>query len=73
MPFIELIEHVTSSQARPRRFYVNIDRITYVAALTEDDHAAIIFDERTLTIVVDETFGEVIALIDQESNPDGRT
>lgn len=71
MPFIELIEHVTASHIKPRRFLVNVDRITYIAALHEDDHAAIIFDERTLAIVVDESWQEVVALIDQEGERDG--
>ena len=65
MPFIEVTEHTTGQQARPRRFYVNVARIAYISGQHEQDHAAITFDDRTLSIVVDETWIEVQRLIDQ--------
>lgn len=65
MPFIEVTEHTTGQQARPRRLYVNVARIAYISGQHEQDHAAITFDDRTLSIVVDETWIEVQRLIDQ--------
>lgn len=66
MPFLELSEHVERPTVRGRRFFVNLDRVSYVAALRGEDHAILVFDDRTRAIVVEETWDQIVALIDQE-------
>lgn len=66
MSFLELSEHVERPTIPARRFLVNTDRISYVAALNEDDRAILVFDDRTRAIIVEETFGQVLALLEQE-------
>lgn len=64
MPFIELYEHTERPSVAARRFLVNTDRISYVAALNSNDHAILVFDDRTRAIVVDETWAEVLGLLE---------
>ncbi len=65
MPYIEVNEYNPGSQARPRRLYVNVARIAYVSALNENARAVITFNDRTLSLVADESWADVVSLIDQ--------